>query len=52
MDVCDAHGTFSERDTLDTFNELWTEKRVGGVDDETLESMGVSRKGFFGFFRR
>ena len=23
MDVCDAHGTFSERDTLDTFNELW-----------------------------
>lgn len=52
MDVCDAHGTFFERDALDTFNELWAEKRAGEVDDATLESMGVSRKGFFGLFRR
>ena len=52
MHVCDDHGAFFERDALDTYNELWSEKRAGEVDEATLESMGVSRKGFFGFFRR
>lgn len=51
MHVCDAHGAFFERDALDTFIELWTEKRAGEIDDETLESMGVRRKGFFDFFK-
>lgn len=52
MHVCDAHGTFFERDALDTFIDLWTEQRAGEIDEEVLESMGVSRKGFFGFFKR
>lgn len=52
MHVCDAHGTFFERDALGTFIDLWTAKRVGEVDEEVLESLGVSRKGFFGFWRR
>lgn len=52
MHVCDAHGTFFERDALDTFIELWTTKRVGEVDEEVLESLGVRRKGFFGFLKR
>ena len=51
MHVCDAHGTFFERDALDTFIALWTEKRAGEIDDEDLESVGVRRKGFFGFFK-
>jgi uncharacterized protein YbaR (Trm112 family) len=51
MHVCDAHCAFFERDALDTFIELWTEKRAGEIDDETLESMGVRRKGFFDFFK-
>jgi Zn-finger nucleic acid-binding protein len=51
MHVCDAHGTFFERDGLDTFIALWTEKRAGEIDDEDLESVGVRRKGFFGFFK-
>lgn len=51
MYVCDAHGTFFERDALDTFNTLWTEKRAGDIDDEDLESVGVRRKGFFGFLK-
>ncbi len=49
--VCDAHGTFFERDALDTFIELWTEKRAGTLDEAELESIGV-RKGLFGFFSR
>ena len=52
MHVCDAHGAFFERDALDTFMELWTEKRAGEVTDEDLESLGVSRKGFFSFLKR
>jgi len=51
MHICDAHGTFFERDALDTFMALWTEKRAGDIDDEDLESVGVRRKGFFGFFK-
>ncbi|MEZ4389601.1 MAG: zf-TFIIB domain-containing protein [Polyangiales bacterium] len=49
--VCDAHGTFFEQSALDTYIDLWSERRVGEIDDETLESMGVRRKGFFGFFK-
>ena len=52
MHVCDAHGTFFERDALDTYNDLWPEKRTGDVSEDELESLGVSRKGFFGFFKR
>ena len=52
MHACDEHGAFFERDALDTYLELWTERRAGEIDEEVLESMGVSRKGFFGFFRR
>lgn len=51
MHVCDAHGTFFERDALDTYIDLWTEKRVGPLDEAELESIGV-RKGLFGFFSR
>jgi len=51
MHICDAHGTFFERDALDTFVALWTEKRAGDIDDEDLESVGVRRKGFFGFWK-
>jgi hypothetical protein len=52
MHVCDAHGTFFERHALDTYNDLWSEKRTGDVSEDELESLGVSRKGFFGFFKR
>ncbi|MCA9578698.1 MAG: hypothetical protein R3B40_24550 [Polyangiales bacterium] len=52
MHVCKEHGTFFEMDALDTYMELWTEKRAGEVTDEDLESLGVSRKGFFSFLKR
>lgn len=51
MHICEAHGHFFDRDALQTFDELWTEKRAGEIDDEDLESVGVRRKGFFGFFK-
>jgi Zn-finger nucleic acid-binding protein len=50
MHVCDTHGALFERDAIDTFMAVWTEKRAGEVDPEDLEALGLKRKGFFGFF--
>ncbi|MEP7127153.1 MAG: zf-TFIIB domain-containing protein [Byssovorax sp.] len=41
IDVCDAHGTWFDRDELSTFVRAFAEQRAGEIDDEDLEAAGI-----------
>jgi Zn-finger nucleic acid-binding protein/DNA-directed RNA polymerase subunit RPC12/RpoP len=41
IDVCDAHGTWFDRDELSTFVRAFAEQRAGEIDDEDLAAAGV-----------
>ena len=45
IDVCDAHGTWFDRDELATFVSAFAEQRAGVIDDEDLAAAGVPGRG-------
>lgn len=49
IDVCDAHGTWFDRNELATFVSAFSEQRAGEIDDEDLAAAGVPGRsdGFF-----
>lgn len=46
VDVCDAHGTWFDRDELELYVEKHTAARAGEVSDEDRSAAGVPAGGF------